>query len=462
MKKNYYEELLDLDKIIKPRKKDYYRTLLKQDKIVNLLIFIAMFISHPVYNKLNDASEHMNCSVNYMSVELDFIYFIVTVLAFILPIYNKKRVKKIAICSSDIYSNVKKTKMNLIYTILQIFIPFVINLLLVAILKGTELYLYIRIIACLLSLAGMLFVIVTLNYLIIDKFDSIPKQVISIVAFHLLVTVIIYSYFNFMSIHLSTYNVYTPFNVYRLDYNLYDTFRSTQLFFMGGFECGVSSCVPVYPLNNVSFYTIIGIVSYIYLRELNDKRDCKEYKITTNKMMYSIVFYLYVIALTLSIDFTGLLGYIKLMIMFIVLALLLVKFKKIKIKRNTIISIGIIFICCFTFSKIVYKTHFFNQPYSYRDQENLVGINIHTMFNDENEYYDFEIANNQQLEKFITQYQNECVSDYYNSNANKESKIILAVVYQNDYEMIYYYYNIDEQDFKMIINKLNDLGYEQQ
>ncbi len=461
MKKNYYEELLEQDKKIKPRKKDYYRALLKQDKIVNLLIFIAMFISHPVYNKLNGASEHVGCRVNYMSVELDLIYFIVTVLAFILPIYNKNRVKKIAICSSDIYSNVKKNKMNLKYTILQILIPFSINLLLVAILKDTEIYLYLWIFLCLLSLAGMLFVIVTLNYLIIDKFDSIPKQVISMVAFHLLVSVVIYSYFNFMSIHLSTYNIYnTPLHVYRVDYNLYNTFRSTQLFFIGLFECGVSSCVPGYPLNNVLFYTIIGIVAYIYLMILNDKRDCNLYKITTNKMMYSIVFYLYVIALTLSIDFTGLLGYIKLM--FIFLALLLVKLKTIKIKRNTIISIGIIFICCFIFSKIVFKTHFFNQPYSYRNQENLVGINIHTTFNDDNEYYNFEIENNQQLEKLIIQYQNEWISDYYSSNTNKESNMVLSVIYQEDYKTTYYYYNIDVQDFKMIINKLNDLGCEQQ
>ena len=461
MKKNYYEELLEQDKKIKPRKKDYYRALLKQDKIVNLLIFIAMFISHPVYNKLNGASKHVGCSVNYMSFELDLIYLIVTVLAFILPIYNKKRAEKIALCSSNIYSNVKKTKMNLKYTILQILIPFSINLLLVAILKDTEIYLYLWIFLCLLSLAGMLFVIVTLNYLIIDKFDSIPKQVISMVAFHLLVSVVIYSYFNFMSIHLSTYNIYnTPLHVYRLDYNLYNTFRSTQLYFIGLFECGVSSCVPGYPLNNVLFYTIIGIVAYIYLMILNDKRDCNLYKITTNKMMYSIVFYLYVIALTLSIDFTGLLGYIKLM--FIFLALLLVKLKTIKIKRNTIISIGIIFICCFIFSKIVFKTHFFNQPYSYRNQENLVGINIQTTFNDDNEYYNFEIENNQQLEKLIIQYQNEWISDYYSSNTNKESNMVLSVIYQEDYKTTYYYYNIDVQDFKMIINKLNDLGCEQQ
>ena len=459
--------------------KAYLESLIKDNKKLNLGILVILLLAFPIINVIGIIQPYND----YESavVELHLIYTAIVILTIILPVYNIRKFQSKK--SGDTYYALPITRKSiittiLVYTTLQIIIPFTISYAIGMIIMCGIVDM-IMVLGLLVVTIIMVIIILIVNMFIVEKCNSTIDSIIILIGYHYLSLLIINAIQSFIRNNLNSgnnlfdipickYNFgISPYNVL-IDFQQYFTYKMQPIYY--NFD------EPA-PIMLFVIYSVIAIVVYKLLIKSFTNRQAENCdSLTNNKWTYQFIINACTICFIMMINFNNGLNNIVIPIA-ILLTLnyigMFISQRSFKLNKKVLITFAIVFSACFGFSKIAYATEFFNIANSFEGRETPVTIyfdqNFDYMLSDNEEmdtHYAYEIDFNQDVLTLLEQLQYEIVDDYY---ANVEYEYIFDEYYKNQHIQIdyvnensraMYMYEVSVEQYDTLLNELEKLGYD--
>ena len=462
--------------------KDYFKSLIKKNKKLNIVLFIAFFLSYPFLTILSFGD-------NPGSVKMDYLYLMVIITTLILPVYNIKMFQSKKAIDTYFALPIKKIdlmKSTLFYTIIQISINFTFSFILgLFISKLWFGFGLINIVSCILVTILSITIIVTVNFFIVEKCNNTLDSVIILTSYHLLLLAIYQGVSQFARNVIPYSNgfirtigyadlafILSHFNPYTLLVRIFLHFEliKNSMFYQ------YSEPEIVFPYLLLGIQVIIGIFAYILLMKSFNRRKAEDSEtLTNNKWTYPFIINAFTIAIIMCLDFArGFMYYLPLLVIVIVgnLVITFISQRKIKITKKTLLLLMSSFVVVLILSKIAFHTNFFNLAYSFEMHDTSIELIIVHKIDDGGPgedtittyIYQYELAGSEDDKQMLNEFQKEIVDEFYELNklntydGKGNSVTINYEDGQNDDQV--YTYRIKEPQILSLLDELEKLGYE--
>ena len=455
--------------------KAYFMSLVKQNKKLNILLFIAFFLSYPFITILDFG--------NYPGgITQVMLFLCLGTATVVLPIYNFKMFQNKKATDTYFALPIKKTDLmnaTIIYTIMQVVVMFVINFIVGVIINGVglsigELILYLLLVSITVA------IITIINYFIIEKCNNVIDSFIILLGYHLILITIYQGIAQFIRNVIPYGNGFIRglayenlgqwlqvLNPYCLLANIFNHFDNLR--------CEMNY-IPEISYGVLVFQIILAVGAYILLMKNFKKHKAENSEsLTDNKWAYPFIINTFTVTIIMNLDFyRGFSYYFPLLVVVIVGNLLLtfISQRNIKITRKTIIFFVSTFVIVFSLSQLAYSTKLFNLAYSFeyhkvpvtvrtscKTQSNEPGMGAYT-FTDVR----YDIEGNDEDYKALNEFQRTFVDNLYEDSKafgwSDEDCNIDIIYEQVEFVDNVYGYELDIKELQILENILNDLGYE--
>ena len=366
--------------------KAYFMSLVKQNKKLNILLFIAFFLSYPFITILDFG--------NYPGgITQVMLFLCLGTATVVLPIYNFKMFQNKKATDTYFALPIKKTDLmnaTIIYTIRQVTI---------------------------------------INYFIIEKCNNVIDSFIILLGYHLILITIYQGIAQFIRNVIPYGNGFIRglayenlgqwlqvLNPYCLLANIFNHFDNLR--------CEMNY-IPEISYGVLVFQIILAVGAYILLMKNFKKHKAENSEsLTDNKWAYPFIINTFTVTIIMNLDFyRGFSYYFPLLVVVIVGNLLLtfISQRNIKITRKTIIFFVSTFVIVFSLSQLAYSTKLFNLAYSFeyhkvpvtvrtscKTQSNEPGMGAYT-FTDVR----YDIEGNDEDYKALNEFQRTFVDNLY-------------------------------------------------
>ena len=459
--------------------KAYLESLVNDNKKLNYSILVILLLSFPIVNVFGIMQPYNTYESSV--VELKFMYIALTILTLILPVYNLRRFQSKK--SGDTYYALPITRKSiittiLVYTALQIIIPFTISYAIGMIIMCGIVDM-VMVLGLLITTIINIIILLIINMFIVEKCNTTIDSIIILIGYHSLVLLIIIALDSFISNNLISGNILFDISILSNNFSIspYNVLIGFQQYFTYKMQPIFYNFDEPAPIILFVIYSVVAIIAYKLLVKSFKNRQAENCdSLTNNKWTYPFIINACTICFIMQINFNNGLHNILFPIT-ILLGLnfigLFISQRSFKLNKKVLVTFAIVFSFCFGFTKIAYATEFFNIANSFEGRESHVSIyfdqNVDYMVSDNEEmdtHYRYEIDFNQDVLTLLEQLQYEIVDDYY-ANVEyeyifdeyyKNQRIQIDYVYENSRDM--YMYEVSVEQYDTLLNELEKLGYD--